>query len=42
MTFPAGSALRDPAFKESLVRRAGAEEIRAAARRLEAAAAAKN
>ena len=35
-------ALRDPAFKESLVRRAGAEEILAAARRLEAAAAAKN
>ena len=31
-------ALRDPEFKEDLVRRAGAEEILAAARRLEAAA----
>ena len=34
-------ALRDPGFKECLVRRAGAEEILAAARRLETAAVAK-
>ena len=34
-------ALRDPAFKECLARRAGPEEILAAARRLEAAAVAK-
>ena len=35
-------ALRDPAFKECLARRAGTDEILAAARRLEAAAAAKS
>lgn len=35
-------ALRDPTFKESLIRRAGAPEILAAVRRIEAARAAKN
>ena len=34
-------ALRDPAFKECMVQRAGSEEILAAARRIEAAAATK-